>query len=188
MIDMNSPFVKMIRQNPDDEDTRLVFADWCDENGEQETAAQLRAGKTPFLLVKGNRDEFAKSVIAQDDDEDYSESGYVIVRIGDAAEAFCGDVVKPLKIMLTEYGEIERRIEAVIAEKFDVRFGMDEVREIDHGMLIAERRAMFSKDGVEWAGEDKVRKVNVWFQKWTPRQAESQFTKMARHLGIKVDL
>jgi hypothetical protein len=35
------------------------------------------------MITKGQRDLFEKSIIAQHDDEDYSESGFVAVRVGD---------------------------------------------------------------------------------------------------------
>lgn len=105
----------------------------------------------------------------------------------DAAEAFIGDVVKPLKIMLTEYGEIERRVEAVIAEKFLIDFRREDtsIREIDHAMLIAERRALFTKDEVEWCGENEVRKIDFWPECWLPEQAEAKFLQLAKMIGLK---
>lgn len=72
-----------IRENPADTVTQLVLADLCEEEGDTETAELLRAGKIPFLIQRGDRKLFEKSIIAQDDDEDYEESGYVVVRIGD---------------------------------------------------------------------------------------------------------
>ena len=36
----------------------------------------------------------------------------------DAAEAFIGDVVKPLKVMLPQYHEVERRVELCIVRKY----------------------------------------------------------------------
>jgi uncharacterized protein (TIGR02996 family) len=35
--------LRTIRENPADDAPRLVFADWCDENGEPERAAFIRA-------------------------------------------------------------------------------------------------------------------------------------------------
>lgn len=104
----------------------------------------------------------------------------------DAAEAFVGDVVKPLKIMLAEYPAIEDRVESVIAEKFtiDFRGEREVVREIDRAMLIAERRQLFSRDDVEWFGENEVRKLSVDFQCWNPRDAEHWFLKTAGMLGL----
>lgn len=37
-------FIEAIRENPDDEATRFVFADWLEENGDMPTANRLREG------------------------------------------------------------------------------------------------------------------------------------------------
>lgn len=108
------------------------------------------------------------------------------VLLHDAAEAFCGDVVKPLKIMLPEYSAVESRVEAVIAEKFGVDFERHRavIREIDHAMLIAERHAVFSRDDVEWTGEREVRKLllNRGVVGWQPTLAEMEFKISYRDL------
>jgi 5'-deoxynucleotidase YfbR-like HD superfamily hydrolase len=104
----------------------------------------------------------------------------------DAADAFVGDVVKPLKIMLPEYAAIEDRVEAVIAEKFGIDFRRyrEQVREIDHAMLIAERKEMFSHDDVEWFGERDVRPLNIDFAIWGPGRAEYVFIHEAEWIGV----
>ena len=104
----------------------------------------------------------------------------------DFAEAFVGDVVKPLKIMLPEYAFVERRVELAIDEKFGIDSAKwrDVIREIDHAMLIAERRKLFSRDDVEWFGEKDVRKLEVCFECWQPSQAEAIFTAMASDIGL----
>lgn len=114
-----------------------------------------------------------------------AESVPLALLLHDAAEAFCGDVVKPLKNMLADYGPIEQRIENVIAAKYGgLDFEQPEVREIDQAMLIAERRAMFSADSVKWTGEDSVRRLDIWFECWGPAQAEAKFMSRAKQLGI----
>lgn len=100
----------------------------------------------------------------------------------DAAEAYTGDIVKPLKNMLPEFSVIESRIEAVIAAKFGVDFEQPEVKEIDMAMLIAERRSLFSADAVKWTGEDNVRRLDVWFSVWEPKQAEKMFLNQFQQL------
>lgn len=104
------------------------------------------------------------------------------VLMHDAAEAFVGDIVKPLKMMLPEFSAIEDRVERVIEGKFGVDFRAykSQIRKIDHEMLIAERRSMFSADDVQWAGEATVRRLVVDFQKWTPFEAERHFLRMAK--------
>lgn len=111
----------------------------------------------------------------------------IAVLMHDATEAFCGDMVKPLKVMLPEYSEVERRVEAVIAEKFLIDFERERcsIREIDHAMLIAERLELFSRDNVEWTGEREVRKLAVKFIRWSPAAAELHFLKKCRFLGVK---
>lgn len=93
----------------------------------------------------------------------------------DAAEAFVGDVVKPLKIMLPEYDIVERRVELAIVRKYGLAGTGDwpPVKEIDRAMLIAERRALFTRDEVVWTGEKQVRALSVDIHCWSPEQAES---------------
>lgn len=110
------------------------------------------------------------------------------VLLHDATEAFVGDMVKPLKVMLPEYSEIELRVERAIEQKFDVDFAAhaEAVREIDFAMLIAERRAMFSVDDVQWTGEENARRLRVQFPCWNPPEAEAMLVIRARNAGIAV--
>lgn len=108
------------------------------------------------------------------------------VLLHDAAEAFIGDVVKPLKIMLRDYQPIEYAMEKVIAAKFGVDFDVETeaVRKIGREMLIAERRALFSTDNVKWTGEDAVRPITIQFECWDPKTAEENYWASALTLGI----
>lgn len=91
MLSTRQALVQAVRDNPDDKEQRLILADWCEDNGEVVLAEELRQGLIPFMLRKGDDDyrpgelgtKFRNSIIAQDDDNDYQESGYVVVRIGD---------------------------------------------------------------------------------------------------------
>jgi len=106
----------------------------------------------------------------------------------DAAEAFVGDMVKPLKMLLPQYSEVESRVEAVIAEKFRVIFQNADIGKIDREMLIAERRAFFSSDHVIWTGENEVRPLSIEFRRWNPTDAEHAFVRMAASIGIDIKL
>lgn len=63
------------------------------------------------------------------------------VLLHDAAEAYIGDLVKPLKIMLPAYREVERRLEAAIATAFGLQAERwaDVVKAFDRVMLKAEK-------------------------------------------------
>ena len=104
----------------------------------------------------------------------------------DATEAFCGDVVKPLKVMLPEYAAIEARIEKVIGQKFAVDFDRhaDAIRKIDWEMLIAEKRVFFPGDSVEWAGQNQVRTIHPNIEMLSWPVAEAAFMAMAETIGL----
>lgn len=104
----------------------------------------------------------------------------------DAAEAYIGDMVKPLKNLLPRFRDIEAKIEAAIAERFGVDFTAhkEAVRKIDREMLIAERKHLFSKDNKIWTGEYAVRQISVNFYEDQPFAAELRFGRLARQLQL----
>jgi uncharacterized protein len=104
----------------------------------------------------------------------------------DAAEAFCGDVVKPLKVLLRNYAGIESSIEAVIGDKYGIDFDAhrEAIRKIDREMLIAERRALFTPDKIKWTREDSIRCLSLKFCCWTPKMAEQEFYQRLTELKI----
>jgi len=96
----------------------------------------------------------------------------------DAAEAYIGDVVKPLKILLDPiYGPIEEANERAIAESFGIDFASTkpEWKRIDRELLIAERNAIFGSDGHKWTDEDSVAPYTFKPRFESPEQAAKTF-------------
>lgn len=107
------------------------------------------------------------------------------VLLHDAAEAFIGDIVKPLKIALPDYQAIEDRMEAAIEKRFDVRIRRQPViKAYDRRMYITEKRNMWPEDTTEWLGEDTITPYDIALGYWPPVTAKNQFLIMARDLKI----
>lgn len=111
------------------------------------------------------------------------------VLMHDAAEAFVGDMVRPLKVEDAVYRKAEERMLHCIEAKYCIEFAgaAKLIKQIDNEMLIAERLALFTADGVKWPGEDSVRKLEVVFPCWSPSRAKSKFIERAKALRIGVD-
>jgi hypothetical protein len=94
----------------------------------------------------------------------------------DAAEAYCGDVVRPLKRNLVGFDEVEARIARVIGE----RFGVDLVtlhplvKQADNEMLAVECRDLLAHRGDRAPLPEPPRGVRI-YETMTPRAAATLF-------------
>lgn len=74
----------------------------------------------------------------------------------DATEAYCGDMIRPLKRSMPAYREVEDRIWAVIAQRFGLPQDLPpEVKEADNRMLQTERRDLLAPHRWRWM-EDQI--------------------------------
>lgn len=103
------------------------------------------------------------------------------VLLHDAAEAYIGDVVKPLKVMLPDFAKIEQSVEAAIEQRFGVSFKAYEglIKQYDLEMLKAEKIQLFPYDRMEWFGMDGVRSRDVRLSYLGFEQARDLFHKTA---------
>ena len=114
---------------------------------------------------------------------------YLAVLMHDAAEAFVGDMTRPLKGLIGPlYSAIEKAVQNAIGERFGIDFQRHAalIKEIDNAMLIAERRHWFTADGVEWAGEKTARVLTPKFNvaPWAAWKCEEVFTNEALTCGL----
>lgn len=102
----------------------------------------------------------------------------------DAAEAFVGDVSKPLKAILPGYEEIEDRVAATIAERFGLPFPFPpSVKAADLAMLQAEREwALGCRE--DWPGLEGI-EPGPPPEFWQPHIARRRFLHRFRELTVR---
>jgi len=70
----------------------------------------------------------------------------------DATEAYCGDMVRPLKIQMPAYREVEANIWKVIATRYNLALELPkEVKQADDVALMTERRDVMPKSLIPWS-------------------------------------
>jgi 5'-deoxynucleotidase YfbR-like HD superfamily hydrolase len=94
----------------------------------------------------------------------------------DAAEAFIGDVSRPLKQLLPEYKALERSLEAVIR----ARFGLEpvcspEIKALDLSALATEQAQIMPAGANRWASVDGVQMISLTVEGWPPERAKQAF-------------
>jgi len=108
--------------------------------------------------------------------EKYSRELALWALLHDAAEAYCGDMVRPLKLHMPDFCEVDDRLTAVIAR----RFGLHEsaiprdVKAVDTRILLDEREALLSTPPAEWALGD-VQPLGVEIRGWDPATAKWEY-------------
>lgn len=96
----------------------------------------------------------------------------------DASEAYLLDIPKPLKIMIPGYSEIEKRVEDVIFEVFNVsRQYKTAVKEIDLALLKAERKELFRENHElnMWTGLENIDEIKMRVHHYSPERAYYRF-------------
>jgi len=96
----------------------------------------------------------------------------------DVAEAIIGDVATPLKQLLPDYREIERRVEHAFFKRFGLPTELPaSVKAADLAMLATERAALlpYTADDSAWTVLDGVEPAPITIAIWTPDMAATQF-------------
>lgn len=96
----------------------------------------------------------------------------------DAAEAFLGDVAKPLKQLLPDYRALERRIETAVFARFGLPAQLPvSVKHADRVMLRTEQRDLMSADGHRWTSTADVEPLTTRLYPFPPVAARQAFLK-----------
>lgn len=104
----------------------------------------------------------------------------------DAAEAYIGDMVRPLKLHMPDYRAVDDAVTAVIAERFHLAGTAlpPAVKMVDTRILLDERAALLTASPGEWAiGETQP--LGVIIRGWSPEEAKIEYlTRLARLTGV----
>lgn len=102
----------------------------------------------------------------------------------DAAEAYCGDVTKPLKSVLPDYRKVQTGIELAIAKRFGLPPELDpEIKFADLVVLATERRDLMPKCLAEWECLAGLQPLPGRIEPLLPVDAEGEFLNRFRALG-----
>lgn len=94
----------------------------------------------------------------------------------DAAEAFIGDVTRPLKQLLPDFKRIEAVVEAAIFERFDVPVPMPkEIKQADLRVLAAEQAQIMPPETSLWARDAGIVPAPLTIRHLSPEAARSAF-------------
>jgi len=104
----------------------------------------------------------------------------------DAAEAYVGDMVRPLKQDMPQFKEAEDKILGMIFAKYGldtervddkiVPFIPDEVHDADNRILLDEKNQLLARGSYQWHQElNGTKRLGVDVHCWSPRVAKEEF-------------
>ena len=104
----------------------------------------------------------------------------------DAAEAYIGDVTRPLKQLLPDYRQIEKRIEAAVFARFGLPADMPEsIKHADLVMLATEQRDFMAPHDDPWYCIEGINPLPFTLTPWAPDAAYRVFMHSFRQLTQK---
>jgi hypothetical protein len=94
----------------------------------------------------------------------------------DAAEAFLGDVTRPLKQLVPEFKRIEAEVDRVIFSRFNIEWPIPpEVKGADLKVLAAEQAQIMPLGTDQWARTANVAPADILVEHWPPELAKRKF-------------
>ena len=112
--------------------------------------------------------------------EGHSRSTCLWGLMHDAAEAYVGDMVRPLKASIPEFKAIERRVMLAITQRFRMLpIQPVAIGHADNRILVDEKRQNMAP-GLTWS-TDALQPLGVTLQFWTPEQAKAEFLSEFSH-------
>lgn len=95
----------------------------------------------------------------------------------DAAEAYIGDMPRPLKQQLPQFRAIEARIEQTLAGVFGLIYPWPEaIKQVDLRITLDERRDLKPRSTRMW-DENTLTPLGVRIPNWCPERAKHEFIK-----------
>ena len=102
----------------------------------------------------------------------------------DAAEAYLGDMVKPLKALFPEFSRLEESVIALIGERFGVAgFEAPAIKRADLIALATEKRDLMPHSCEPWAALAGVTPVPARIVPIGPQEAKAAFLERFHELG-----
>jgi uncharacterized protein len=94
----------------------------------------------------------------------------------DAAEAYVGDMIRPLKYQLSRYQDIERRILSLILARFGLGPRVPKiVKEADNRILLTERQVVMQPPPRTWGSVEGLDPLPVRLHLWGPMEATGAY-------------
>jgi hypothetical protein len=151
--------------------------DFLDPHGSEFTIEDVAQGLSLICRYTGQCRDFYSvaehSLLVSDVAADYKYEAL----LHDAAEAFIGDVTRPLKQLLPEYKRIEAAVEDAVTERFRLNRKAADLR-----VLAAEQIQVMAPGTADWAAEAGIVPAPVTVQFLSPEVARRSFLERYERL------